>query len=300
MQLQVRYTTRYRYTQPARRVVQLLRVTPHSFPGQTVLDWRIDVDSDARLREQRDGYGNIVHMLYVDQPQDGLAVRVTGQVLTEDRAGVVGGLPGDLPPAAFLRGTALTAIGDALRRFIGELGQAEGSRLERLHLLSHRIHAELRFDTGATGIGTNADEAYAAGHGVCQDFTHIFIAAARGLGIPARYVSGHLFRRDEAPVQPATHAWAEAHDPELGWVAFDPTNGISADDAYVRIACGLDYHAAAPFAGTVQGGGEQRLEVTVDVQAARHDAVRGEPESGGEDGGGGGAERMLPTRPAAR
>ena len=70
MQLTVHYATTYTYAEPARRVIQLLRVTPSSFAGQSVLDWRIDVDRDARLREGRDGYGNVTHMLYVDSPID--------------------------------------------------------------------------------------------------------------------------------------------------------------------------------------------------------------------------------------
>lgn len=269
MHLSIRYATVYHYAEPALRLVQLLRVTPLSFVGQTVLDWRIDVDSDVRLREHRDGYGNLVHMLYVDQPLDGLGIRVSGHVLTEDCAGVVGGIPGDLPPAVFLRTTPLTRLGPALEPFAAEVEEPGGSRLDLLHRLSHRIYGDLTFDTEATGVGTSADEALAAGHGVCQDFTHIFIAVARGLGIPARYVSGHLFRRDGANHQPATHAWAEAHVGEIGWVGFDPTHGISTDDAYVRIACGLDYRDAAPFAGTVQGGGKQRMKVSVEVSEAR-------------------------------
>ena len=106
---------------------------------------------------------------------------------------------------------------------------------------------------------TPAEEAYGAGHGVCQDFAHIFIAVARRLAIPARYVSGHLFRRDGAHLQPAAHAWTEAWVDDLGWVAFDPANGISTDDAYVRVAAGLDYRDASPIAGARVGGGAEAL-----------------------------------------
>jgi transglutaminase-like putative cysteine protease len=269
MQLSVHYTTTYHYTAPALRLVQMLRVTPPSFAGQTVLDWRIDVDSDARMREHRDGYGNIVHMLYIDRPGDGLAVRVSGRVLTEDRAGIVGGLPADLPPTIFLRTTPLTRLGGSLTTLVHALDQHGGSARDKLHQLAERLYLRMRFDAEATGVDTSAADAFEAGHGVCQDFTHVFIAVARGLGIPARYVSGHLFRRDGATTQPATHAWAEAYDPGLGWIAFDPTHGICADDAYVRVAAGLDYRDAAPFSGTVQGGGDQRLDVVVDVREAK-------------------------------
>jgi transglutaminase-like putative cysteine protease len=269
MHLAVHYTTSYHYERPAHRLVQMLRVAPLSFAGQTVLDWRIDVDSDARLREHRDGYGNLLHMLYVDHPIDRLNVTVNGRVLTEDRAGVVTGLPGDLPPQIFLRDTPLSRPEGSILALANALERHDRRHLDLLHHLSERIFLRMRYDEEATAVGTTAGEAYEAGHGVCQDYVHIFCAAARAIGIPARYVSGHLFRRDGANVQPATHAWAEAFDPELGWVAFDPTNGICADDAYIRIACGLDYRDAAPFSGTVAGGGRQEMEVKVEVREAR-------------------------------
>ena len=87
MQLSVRHVTTYTYSEPARGIIQLLRATPLSFAGQNVLEWRIDVDSDARLREGRDGYGNVTHMLYVEKPVRRLGISVTGRVLTEDQAG---------------------------------------------------------------------------------------------------------------------------------------------------------------------------------------------------------------------
>ena len=119
MLLQVHHSTTYAYAEPARRVTQLLRVTPLSFAGQAVLDWRIDVDQDAKLREGRDGYGNVTHMLYVDSSIKRLAIAVAGRVLTEDRAGVIQGLPQDLPREIFLRPTPLTAAGPAVSGLAG-------------------------------------------------------------------------------------------------------------------------------------------------------------------------------------
>ena len=273
MQLNVNYTTAYRYEQPTRKIIQLLRVTPASFVGQAVLDWRIDVDCDAKLREDRDGYGNIVHRLYIDRPIRSLAVTVAGRVLTEDKAGVVQGLPHDLPPLVFLRTTPLTEAGPAIQRLADETDEGDAPVLDKLHRLAARLHDRTRFDTSATGVDTKAEEALAEGHGVCQDFAHIFIAVARRLAIPARYISGHLFRRDGELVQEAAHAWAEAFIPDLGWTAFDPVNGICTDDAYIRVACGLDYRDAAPVAGARAGGGSEDLSVEVRVVEAPPDSA---------------------------
>ena len=119
-------------------------------------------------------------------------------------------------------------------------------------------------------MGTTAAEAFALRRGVCQDLTHIFIAAARCLGMPARYIGGYFHRVDGVTQQEAGHAWAEAFVPELGWIAFDPANGICTTDAHVRVAAGLDYLGAAPVRGTRYGGGGEQLAVAVHVdQTAR-------------------------------
>ena len=269
MQLNVHYTTAYKYAQPTRKIIQLLRVTPASFAGQAVLEWRIGVDCDAKLREGRDGYGNITHMLYIDKAVRHLAVSVAGRVLTEDKAGIVQGLAHELPPPVFLRTTPLTDAGEAIRKLAEWISAGDEPTLDKLHRLAARLHEEMRFDTEATGVDTRAEQACAEGHGVCQDFAHIFIAASRHAGLPARYVSGHLFRRDGEHVQEAAHAWAEAWIEDLGWTAFDPVNGICTDDAYIRVACGLDYRDAAPVAGARAGGGCEDLSVEVRVSEAQ-------------------------------
>jgi transglutaminase-like putative cysteine protease len=107
----------------------------------------------------------------------------------------------------------------------------------------------------------------ADGKGVCQDHAHIFIAAARTLGVPARYITGYLLL-DSGGTADAHHAWAEAWVEGLGWVGFDVSNGICPTDKYVRLAVGLDAGYAAPVTGSRRGGQEETLSVTVDVQQA--------------------------------
>jgi transglutaminase-like putative cysteine protease len=134
-----------------------------------------------------------------------------------------------------------------------------------LHDLLDRLHAEMTFDNTPTETTTSAAEAFKLKRGVCQDLTHIYIAAARNLAIPARYIGGHFQRDDGVSEQEAGHAWAEAFVPDLGWVAFDPANGQCATDAYIRVAVGLDYLGAAPVRGSRYGGGGEALDVSVRV-----------------------------------
>lgn len=273
MRLSIRHRTTYRFDLPQQRIVQLARMTPNSSGGQAVLSWDLTVDCDARLRPARDGYGNAITMLYVDGPLTELVVEVAGEVLTEDRAGVVRTAE-PLPPMAFLRDSALTRADDAIVALAREAHDAGSGTLERMHALMRLLAERVAFETAGTDVERGAAEALALGHGVCQDFTHIFCAAARAIDVPARYVSGHLFRRDGANEQPAAHAWAEVCVEDLGWVGFDAANGVSPDDAYVRVAVGTDYREAAPLAGARTGGGGERLDVAIRV-----DQVGGQSQS---------------------
>ena len=265
MRLFVRHCTTYRFDRPQKRLIQLARLTPCSSPGQTVLSWEIEVDRNANLRTACDGYGNTLTMLYVDGPVDEITIQVSGEVLTQDLAGVVGNAPEPLPPAAFLRETALTQPDDAIRALAREVRDAGSTGLDQLHALVRVLGARVRYDTGDMDVTRSAAQALSQGQGVCQDFAHLFIAAARVLDVPTRYVSGHLFRRDGASEQAAAHAWAESWVDGVGWIGFDPANGICPDDAYVRVAVGLDYREAAPLSGARVGGGGERLDVAVSI-----------------------------------
>lgn len=269
MLLTIDYTTRYRFTAPQDRLLQLLRVTPPSHDGQAVLEWSIETDCDSVLRSITDGYGNPANMLYIAGPIAELTLDVTGLIQTEDTVGIVRGAPEPLPPVVFLRDTPLTHASAAMADFAAGLEKMDAARLDTLHLLNRSLHERFAFQPGMTVVSTSAADAFDAHTGVCQDYAHVFCSVARLLGLPARYVSGHLYRRDGEEDQVAAHAWAEAWVEGTGWIAFDPANGICADDAYVRVAVGLDYADAAPTAGSRKGGGEESLSVEVRVREAQ-------------------------------
>jgi transglutaminase-like putative cysteine protease len=266
MRLFIHHRTDYRFSEPQARLVQLLRLTPTSHEGQNVVDWRIDVDCDARLKPARDGYGNETCMLYVDGPVERISLTVNGEVLTEDRAGVVIGAPEPLPPLLFTQTTRLTHASAAILDLAREIEADDASPLERAHRLNHEIYERMRFSTARSDADRTAAAAFDAGEGVGQDFAHIFITAARSMSLPARYVSGHVYRRGaESAKLPASHGWAEAYIEDYGWIGFDPTADICPHDAYVRVAIGLDYHDAAPVSGARTGGGSEMLDVGVRV-----------------------------------
>lgn len=269
MRIVIQHRTHYTYTTPAKSIMQLLRLTPRNHDGQNVRHWRIDLGSDGTLKAGEDPFGNLTHMLALNGPISELEVTVEGEVETEDRHGVVRGTYERFPTGLYMRETPLTEADAALKEFARDLTATKADQLERLHGLLLGINAAITFDTAPTTSATPAIEAFKLKRGVCQDLTHIFIACARHLGIPARYVGGYMLRTDGMNQQEAGHAWAEAEVEGLGWVGFDPANGISPTEYHVRVAVGLDYLGAAPIRGTRQGGAEEQMQVAVQIGQAR-------------------------------
>lgn len=268
MRIRIQHKSTYRYDRPARRIVQKLRLTPRSCANQRIANWRIEVDADCRLHVSEDAFGNIVHSFSAEGPCDSVTALVEGEAETFDLSGVVQGVSERLPQELYLRETPLTTPTPGIRAFARETTAGRPDALSKLHELLASIYAVMTFDADATHVATPAAEAFAKKSGVCQDFAHLFIACARELAIPARYVSGYFLRSDGQDCQPASHAWAEAYVASLGWVGFDPAHGLSPDDAYVRVAAALDYLGAAPIRGARAGGGGETLDVHVRVGAA--------------------------------
>jgi len=268
MRLRITHTTTYRYEPPATGLIQILRMTPGSHDGQYIADWQIDISTDGRVHMHQDAFGNVTHVL-TEGATSGLTITAEGLIETHDTGWILRGTDERFPPSLFLRATALTQVNAAMAAFSRELrSESESDVLGFLHALMLQINDHMTFDEDPTHSGTSAVEAFGLKRGVCQDYAHIFIACARSVGVPARFISGHFLRADGIVHQQAGHAWAEAFLPDLGWVAFDPANGICATDAHARIAMGLDYLGAAPVRGTRYGGGTETLDVAVKVDQA--------------------------------
>lgn len=265
MRIRVDYSTIYEYAHAAIDVLQLLRVQPAGHDGQHVVNWRIDSEVDGHLKRGEDAFGNITHMFYPDGPVQRLAIHVTGEVDTIESHGVITGSYERLPASIYLRQTELTRPDEAIAALARTLDPDDA--LASCHRLTSLLYEQMAFDADVTHAHSDAAHAWAIRAGVCQDYAHVFLSVVRLLGIPARYVSGHLVRSDGLITQPAAHAWAEALVPDLGWLAFDPTNGLCATEAYLRVAVGLDYRDAAPVRGARRGGGLETMNVAVTTQA---------------------------------
>jgi transglutaminase-like putative cysteine protease len=267
MRLAIRHETHYDYDAPVAYSAQRLHLWPTDFASQKTVSWSVAAPGFERALAYNDGFGNRVHMITFSGFESPVSIIAEGVVEVSDVAGVVRGLDCPAPDAVFLRLTRPTAANTALRS-LAEKQFAGRSVLAGLHALMAEIHTRVAYETGATHAHTTAAEAFADGRGVCQDHAHVFIAAARAVGIPSRYVTGYLVTGEGAS-STAAHAWAEALVPDLGWVGFDPANAKCPTDAYVRVAAGLDAAAVAPVRGLRRGGEGERMRVAVRVGIAQ-------------------------------
>ncbi|MES2302796.1 MAG: transglutaminase family protein [Pseudomonadota bacterium] len=267
MRIAVDHTTHYVFSEPVSRGMQRLRLMPKASSGQRVIEWNMTFEGAQLQVEYDDANCNHVSLISFDPGAHEVTIRCHGIVDTNDEAGIIGRHSGFMPMWLFLEQTDLTRTGQRMRGLIGGL-QSESNTVTALHNLSALIRGRVEYAAGHTDSATTAEGVLAAGRGVCQDHAHVFIGAARALGIPARYVSGYLMMDDRVD-QDAGHAWAEAFVEGLGWVGFDISNGISPDARYVRVATGRDYRDAAPITGIRYGSRDESMHVKLAVQQQR-------------------------------
>jgi transglutaminase-like putative cysteine protease len=256
MRLSISHETTYTYADQVRSSIQYLRLTPQESERQHVVEWWLDLP--GLVEAQRDAYGNILHVLTLEQPHDSITIGARGVVEIDVNCE---GEHDSGSPWPYTRTTALTEADPALREFALRIC-GEGRQRSDLIQLMHALLEAMPYSPGATDVESTAAGAFAAGVGVCQDHTHAFVACARSLGIPARYVSGYLYSDDLAHL--ASHAWAEAWLDGV-WYCFDVTNGLSRPERHLKLAVGMDYLDACPVRGMRRGGGSEKMHAQVYV-----------------------------------
>ena len=264
MRLRVSHRTSYHYDKPIHFALQQLRKTPLPSAMQSIDKWEVSLEGATKELSFTDQHANQVILSSIEPGQSEMTILCEGEIDTHETHGVLGYEVQHAPLWYYRRETPATQAGPEVRKLLKSLRKEE-SDLSRMHALSALINERVIYETGRTEVTTTAEEALKAGHGVCQDHTHIFIAAARTIGYPARYISGYLMMDDRID-QEAAHAWAEAFIPDIGWVGFDVSNVISPDERYVRIASGLDYKEAAPVSGMRFGESAESFSVSLQVE----------------------------------
>jgi len=269
VKLSVRHETRFTYEAPVTHGLSEARVLPRATPTQSVYSADLVVEPWPDDRSDHlDFFGNQVVHLAVARPHSVLNVTATAEVDV---------VPADPGPAAdepwdgtgrpspdlvqFVTGSPLVEGNGAVAGYARESFPPGRPLREAVEDLTVRIHRDFTYRPGVTTVLTPVSEVMARRGGVCQDFAHLEIACLRSLGLPARYVSGHV---ETGPGAGASHAWCAVALPGGTWLDLDPTNDLVAP-AHVTLAWGRDYSDVAPLKGVVFTEGRHRLTVSVTV-----------------------------------
>jgi transglutaminase-like putative cysteine protease len=283
----VRHRTAYHY----RSDVAYSRLIAHLVPRRTARQRLQSVDVTVEPRpatqfERTDFFGNVTNWYTIDEPHDTLVVlaesRVeigpildytAGESATWESARALFASPTDataLEALQYTFDTPLTATDEDVVAFARASFKRARPLFEAVLELTARIYAGFRFDAEATNTRTTVKDAFALRAGVCQDLAHVGIACVRSMGLAARYVSGYLLThpppgRERLIGADASHAWFSVWIPPFGWVDFDPTNNMLPGSEHITVGWGRDYADVAPIHGIITGGGENEVDVAVDV-----------------------------------
>jgi transglutaminase-like putative cysteine protease len=267
MKLRIVHSTSYRYSGAIAESVMEVRLRPMDGVGQRCLDFSLELGSGIKPRTYVDGYGNHVHYFNLVRPHTHLTITSRSTVET--------GLDHD-----DVQGEEL--VQDFLR-FRSPVKDVEGVRaMARLHAigdpsspasvegaleeLTLNISQDFAYDRAVTNVYSSVEEVLELRAGVCQDFAHLFVAVARAMGVPARYVSGYIHDSGGHGSATASHAWGEAWIPGRGWIGYDATRPVRTTEHHVRLAVGRDYTDAAPTRGIYVGSAAGAMTVRVRTQ----------------------------------
>lgn len=283
----VSHRTLYRYTTPVVQSQHIVHMSPRRIERQQVRGHTLLIDPAPTIRTEREDYfGNRVVMFDIEQEHKELIVHAKSTIAVTPPAEV--DLKASMPWDALAELVALPRSGLDLEviayacasrhtRPSSEIaayarGSFEPGRpvLEAAWDLILRIYRDFAFDTTATDVSTPVAQVLRRRRGVCQDFSHLALACLRAMHLPARYVSGYILTSPPPDLPKlagadASHAWISVWAPDLGWTAFDPTNGLMPRDEHIAIAYGRDYDDVSPISGILLGGSEHSVTVGVDV-----------------------------------
>ncbi len=231
----------------------LLRCTPFDIPCQRIEEQQLHLLAPAKITCQSDTFGNTIHYGYLNEEHDLFVVASNGIIecsryMVEDKS----------PMAYYLSETALTRADKAITEFNKSI-DSEKDSLATAIAISAKLHAKIKYQSGATSIETSASESFEQGRGVCQDYAHILITLCRQRGVHARYVVGLVVGTGE------THAWVEIWS-DGRWWGVDPTHDKFIEYDYIKLAHGRDAADTSVVRGVKHGLAAHSTQIRVVVE----------------------------------
>ncbi len=263
MRLLIEHANTFQYTSPISEAYTELRLRPLDGNGQHCLSFSLRTEPHDEVFRYRDRFGNDVRHFDTIQQHQLMVVESRSEVLTPPNFVFEDEPLSPLDEFDFLMTTDYVTISDQILSFAGEACNG-CDPYDAVMQLMHKVHSAIKYEKGATDVTTNAAQVLTLGRGVCQDFTHLMLAACRSQGFPARYVSGYLYAQGFSS---ATHAWVDVYLPGRGWISVDPTHNSEQNSGYVRLAIGRDYADVPPTRGVYVGNAKEEMSISVSVKA---------------------------------
>ncbi len=274
----VRHRTEFEYDAWIVGNANTVHLEPRNFLFQRTLSSVIKVLPATRLIRFSDLFGNITHVYEIGVQHQRMVVesllKVINLPLFIPNEGYSGGMEFfDAPDIKdrcweYLQESRWVSTSPEIWKQAVDVSHSETAVFEKAAAIMRWINSEFSYEPGTTDAKTHLEQAFELRTGVCQDFAHVMLGMCRSLGIPARYASGyiHTGEGNDLVGAQASHAWCEVYLPDTGWIGFDPTNAVLADDRYVKIAVGRDYEDVAPIHGSFKGNAECVMNVEVVVK----------------------------------
>lgn len=270
MRLRIEHTTELTYDAAISEAYTELRLHPLDTSTQRCLSFKLTTEPRGDVMHYSDRFGNLVHHFDALESHERVVVRGVSEVLTDNDFADDQHELSPLDEFDYLAPTKY-APHDNLMLDFALPHVVNGNAKSTALALMRALYTSMKYERGATDVGTTAVEALALGRGVCQDFAHVMLAACRSAKIPARYVSGYLYSQTAAEpdtvANAASHAWVDVFIEEQGWISLDPTHGCEQTENYVRVAVGRDYADVSPTRGVFKGKATETLSVKVQVTA---------------------------------
>lgn len=289
MKYRITHQTRYTYSRPVILCHNQAYLLPRDTRTQKCLNTHLQIEPPPTTQSHHeDFFGNRFTYFSIDYPHDTLSVTATSEInldLEDEEAPPRSDLTWEEARACVLRGdteelldakqyiyeSPLISQHRSLIDFTQSIFTPRRLLLEAVHELMQKIYTDFEYDPEFTTISTPLQTVLLHKRGVCQDFAHLAIGCLRSHRLPARYVSGYI---ETLPLEggekltgaDATHAWFSVYAPDIGWVDFDPTNNKIPTNQHIVTAWGRDYSDVSPLKGVIFGGGNNYLDVKVDVQ----------------------------------
>jgi transglutaminase-like putative cysteine protease len=270
------HITKYQYNWPIKESINEIRLYPHNFDNQDVLQHQLLITNNPEVEISTDYFGNRVgNFNTIDAHtemtiESRMLVRVNHSLkIPEIDPTTVADLDKEKQ-----KSISLLRLGypenskkqDEIQAILNEIDYKNKSIIEIAQQCNQYIFTHFTYTKGITNIETTVDEILEIRKGVCQDFAHVLLQLLRTAGIPSRYVSGYICPNESGHRgEGATHAWVEIYTPKQGWLGLDPTNNIWTMDNHVKLSVGRNFYDCTPVKGTFKGLSKQTLSVCVSI-----------------------------------